>query len=85
MIRTNGDRYCRNPYFLNSICTSKAGLLPYSKSPYGDTNSQGIVASSKGGNQRDLQTLSELNQRNKGSTKLLGAKASDANMIMNEI
>jgi hypothetical protein len=54
MIRTNGDIYCRNPYFLNSICTSKAGLLPYSKGPYGDTNSQGIAPSSKGGNQRDL-------------------------------
>lgn len=54
MIRTNGDRYQRNPYFLNSICTSKAGLLPYSKGPYGDTYSQGIPLSSKGTNQRDL-------------------------------
>ena len=26
MIRENGDRYCRNPYFLNSVCTINAGL-----------------------------------------------------------
>ena len=26
MIRKNGDRFCRNPYFLNSICTNNAGL-----------------------------------------------------------
>lgn len=51
----------RNPYFLNSICTSKAGLLPYSKGPYGDTNSQGLAASSKGEHQRNLQTLSDIN------------------------
>ena len=25
MIRTNGDRFCRNPYFLHSVCTSSAG------------------------------------------------------------
>ncbi len=22
MIRHNGDRYCKNPYFLHSVCTS---------------------------------------------------------------
>ena len=26
MITKNSDRYCRNPYFLNSICTNNAGL-----------------------------------------------------------
>ena len=24
MIRTNGDRYCKNPYFLHSICTNQS-------------------------------------------------------------
>lgn len=25
MIRKNGDRYCRNPYFLHSVCSTNAG------------------------------------------------------------
>ena len=27
MISKNGDRFCRNPYFLNSISTNHAGLV----------------------------------------------------------
>ena len=34
MISNNGDRYCKNPYFLHSLCTQNAPT----RSSYGDSN-----------------------------------------------
>jgi hypothetical protein len=35
MIRENGNKYCKNPYFINSVCTINAGLpTSYSEAAY---------------------------------------------------
>lgn len=84
MISKNSDRYCRNPYFLNSICTNNAGL-------------QGLAAVSTNRSLRRLgphvssskafstyyadgekRTISDFEKR-KMSKKLLTSKASDSN------
>lgn len=34
MISSNGDRFCKNPYFLHSLCTHNGPT----RSSYGDSN-----------------------------------------------
>ena len=84
MIRKNSDRFCRNPYFLHSICTTKAGLVgPYTES--GSLHKGGRGASSSkafstyyaGG---DNRTISEFRVRKKNKrSNNLTSKASDSN------
>ena len=39
MIRTGGDRYCKNPYFLHSVCTSNGPTRAFTE--LGSIKSQG--------------------------------------------
>ena len=68
MIRNNGDRYCKNPYFLHSLCTTSGP----SKTAYTEAGSlQGRSQAFYG----DNRTISEYGV--KKSRKTLGSKFSE--------
>lgn len=84
MIRKNSDRFCRNPYFLNSICTNNAGLQNVAVSTnrsmrrLGGGQASSSKAFSTYYNENDKRTISDFGKR-KRSKKLLTSKASDSN------
>ena len=70
MIRVNGDRYCKNPYFLHSLCTSSGPIKAYTE-----------IGSVQGGPSQytyqgpDRNTISEFGGKSK--RKGMGSKASE--------
>ena len=83
MIRKNSDRFCRNPYFLNSICTNNAGLQNVAVSTNRSLRRVGPQASSSKAfstyyNENDKRTISSFGLKRR-SKKLLTSKASDSN------
>ena len=83
MIRKNSDRFCKNPYFLNSICTNNAGLQGVAVSSNRSLRRLGGQASSSKAfstyyAEGDKRTISDFEKR-KRSKKLLTSKASDSN------
>lgn len=83
MISKNGDRYCRNPYFLNSICTNNAGLQGLAVSTNRSLRRAGPQASSSKAfstyyPDQDKRTISDF-ERRKMSKRMLTSKASDSN------
>ena len=91
MIRKNSDRFCKNPYFLNSICTNAAGLQGpggVGTSTNRSLNRQGgHAASSKAFstyyNEGEKRTISDFGKR-KRSKKMLTSKASDSNFAYDQ-
>lgn len=81
MIRKNSDRFCRNPYFLHSICTTKAGLAgPYTESGslYRGKGASSSKAFSTYYAGNDNRTISEYGGRKRGKRGGT-SKASDSN------
>ena len=82
MISKNSDRYCRNPYFLNSICTNNAGLQGVAVSTNRSLRRMGPQASSSKAFSTyypdDKRTISDFEKR-KMSKRMLTSKASDSN------
>ena len=84
MISKNGDRFCRNPYFLNSISTNNAGLGgAMGVSTNRSLNRMGGQASSSKAfstyyNEGDKRTISDFGKR-KSTKKMLTSKASESN------
>lgn len=83
MISKNSDRYCRNPYFLNSICTNNAGLQNVAVSTNRSLRRVGPQASSSKAFSTyyadgDKRTISDFEKR-KMSKRMLTSKASDSN------
>mmetsp|Transcript_1874 Transcript_1874/g.3264 ORF Transcript_1874/g.3264 Transcript_1874/m.3264 type:complete len:237 (+) Transcript_1874:542-1252(+) len=89
MIRDNGDRYCKNPYFLHSLCTSNGPTKAYTEigsiqSLNGPHNGLGTYygAGPVGlGSRTELRTVSEFGNmsRKKKLRQMGGSKASDGN------
>jgi hypothetical protein len=79
MIRSNGDRYCKNPYFLHSICTnqSTAGGPSRAFTEVGSVQGGGAF----GTYYNDNRTISEYGAvgSRKKSRRGLGSKASEGN------
>lgn len=61
-IRNNADRFCRNPYFLHSVCTANAGLVADTQSLGGYRHGTSSKASFLLG---DNVTISEYGKRRK--------------------
>ena len=55
MIKKNGDRYCKNPYFLHSLCTSQGPAVAYTDhtSAYGSYKDNRTISQS--GHKRNLR------------------------------
>ena len=71
MIRGNGDRYCKNPYFLHSLCTSSGPIKAYTD--LGSVQGCPSQYTYYGG---DNRTISEYGV-NKKSKRGLGSRASE--------
>ena len=71
MIRGNGDRYCKNPYFLHSLCTSSGPIKAYT-----DMGSVQGGPSQYTYYQGDNRTISEFGGKRK-SQRGLGTKGSE--------
>jgi len=71
MIRVNGDRYCKNPYFLHSLCTSSGPIKAYTE--IGSVQGGPSQYTYYGGDNRN--TISEYGGNKK--SKKLGSKASE--------
>ena len=83
MIRKNSDRFCRNPYFLNSICTNNAGLQGMGVSTNRSLRRLGPQAQSSKAFSTyyadgDKRTISDFDKKKK-SRRMLTSKASDSN------
>jgi len=88
MISKNSDRYCRNPYFLNSICTNNAGLNNAGLQGGAVSTNRSLrrvgpqASSSKAFStyyqDGDKRTISDFDKR-KMSKRMLTSKASDSN------
>ena len=64
MIKKNGDRYCKNPYFLHSLCTQNGPSIAYGDSAYNSKHPES-------------RTISHSNMQ-KGRRNFIGSSGSGA-------